>query len=64
MCCLSAGHHDLDLELDCNARSFHCDEGSCIDRMNVCDFHSDCPLGEDEGVICGEYWLRPYKRPQ
>ncbi|XP_062326239.1 tyrosine-protein kinase receptor isoform X2 [Osmerus eperlanus] len=45
-------HHDLDLELGCNARSFHCDEGGCIDKMNVCDFHSDCPLGEDEGIIC------------
>uniref|UniRef100_A0A667ZAF2 Tyrosine-protein kinase receptor n=1 Tax=Myripristis murdjan TaxID=586833 RepID=A0A667ZAF2_9TELE len=24
----------------------------CIDQSRVCDFHTDCPLGEDEGFIC------------
>lgn len=40
---------------ECGENSaFHCDLGSCIDKSKVCDFHSDCPLGEDEGFICGE----------
>lgn len=35
--------------------SFHCENsGDCIDRSQVCNFHTDCPLGEDEGFICGE----------
>ncbi|KAM9432805.1 tyrosine-protein kinase receptor-like [Salvelinus alpinus] len=47
------GHHDLELGTDCDkSKSFHCDLGGCIDKTSVCDFHSDCPLGEDEGFIC------------
>ncbi|XP_035614706.1 tyrosine-protein kinase receptor-like isoform X1 [Oncorhynchus keta] len=47
------GHHDLELGTDCDeSKSFHCDLGSCIDKTSVCDFHGDCPLGEDEGFIC------------
>lgn len=43
------------LASDCGENSaVHCDLGSCIDKSKVCDFHSDCPLGEDEGFICGE----------
>lgn len=35
--------------------AFHCeDSGGCIDQRQVCNFHTDCPLGEDEGIICGE----------
>uniref|UniRef100_A0A8C9YST6 Tyrosine-protein kinase receptor n=1 Tax=Sander lucioperca TaxID=283035 RepID=A0A8C9YST6_SANLU len=34
--------------------SFHCENsGGCIDQSQVCNFHTDCPLGEDEGFICG-----------
>ncbi|KAM9569145.1 tyrosine-protein kinase receptor-like isoform 2-T2 [Salvelinus alpinus] len=47
------GHHELQLGTDCDEiTSFHCDLGGCIDKTRVCDFHSDCPLGEDEGFIC------------
>uniref|UniRef100_A0A665VTR3 Tyrosine-protein kinase receptor n=1 Tax=Echeneis naucrates TaxID=173247 RepID=A0A665VTR3_ECHNA len=34
--------------------SFHCvNSESCIDPSEVCNFHTDCPFGEDEGFICG-----------
>ncbi|XP_052352909.1 tyrosine-protein kinase receptor isoform X2 [Oncorhynchus keta] len=47
------GHHELQLGTDCDEiTSFHCELGGCIDNTRVCDFHSDCPLGEDEGFIC------------
>ncbi|XP_042181414.1 ALK tyrosine kinase receptor isoform X1 [Oncorhynchus tshawytscha] len=47
------GHHELQLGTDCDEiTSFHCELGGCIDKSRVCDFHSDCPLGEDEGFIC------------
>nr|XP_055027983.1 tyrosine-protein kinase receptor [Misgurnus anguillicaudatus] len=47
------GDDDLQLNLDCeNPSSFHCNSGSCIEQQRVCDFHIDCPLGEDEGLIC------------
>ncbi|XP_036810917.1 leukocyte tyrosine kinase receptor isoform X1 [Oncorhynchus mykiss] len=45
------GHHELGTDCD-ESKSFHCDLGSCIDKTSVCDFHGDCPLGEDEGFIC------------
>ncbi|KAK2891815.1 tyrosine-protein kinase receptor [Channa argus] len=33
---------------------FHCENSKvCIDPTQVCNFHTDCPLGEDEGLICG-----------
>uniref|UniRef100_A0A8C4HWV6 Tyrosine-protein kinase receptor n=1 Tax=Dicentrarchus labrax TaxID=13489 RepID=A0A8C4HWV6_DICLA len=33
--------------------SFHCENsGGCIDQSQVCNFHTDCSLGEDEGFIC------------
>ncbi|XP_069494886.1 leukocyte tyrosine kinase receptor [Ambystoma mexicanum] len=32
--------------------SFYCTSGACISRLQVCDFHLDCPGGEDEGDIC------------
>ncbi|XP_069008390.1 tyrosine-protein kinase receptor [Embiotoca jacksoni] len=33
--------------------SFHCESSNaCIDQSQVCNFHTDCPLGEDEGFIC------------
>uniref|UniRef100_A0A3B4ZAH7 Tyrosine-protein kinase receptor n=1 Tax=Stegastes partitus TaxID=144197 RepID=A0A3B4ZAH7_9TELE len=33
--------------------SFHCENsGGCIDQSQVCNFHTDCPLGEDEGFTC------------
>ncbi|KAM6973240.1 tyrosine-protein kinase receptor-like [Aplochiton taeniatus] len=45
------GQLELGLGADCD-ESFHCDTGGCIDQSRVCDFNSDCPLGEDEGFIC------------
>lgn len=40
---------------DCKENlAVRCDLGGCIDKSKVCDFHTDCPLGEDEGFICGE----------
>uniref|UniRef100_A0A673C9L8 Tyrosine-protein kinase receptor n=1 Tax=Sphaeramia orbicularis TaxID=375764 RepID=A0A673C9L8_9TELE len=40
-------------DLPCG-ESFHCeDSGDCIDQSQVCDFHTDCSYGEDEGFICG-----------
>ncbi|KAG7511076.1 ALK tyrosine kinase receptor-like [Solea senegalensis] len=33
---------------------FHCVHSEvCIDPSQVCNFHTDCPYGEDEGFICG-----------
>ncbi|XP_076834752.1 tyrosine-protein kinase receptor isoform X2 [Brachyhypopomus gauderio] len=32
--------------------TFPCDLGGCIDKSRLCDFHADCPLGEDEGLMC------------
>lgn len=44
-----------EMDPDCVENSaIRCDLGSCIDKSKVCDFYSDCPLGEDEGFICGE----------
>ncbi|XP_056151361.1 tyrosine-protein kinase receptor [Lampris incognitus] len=43
--------HDLEFEEDCET-SFQCDTTGCIAQSQVCDFHPDCPLGEDEGFIC------------
>ncbi|RVE57277.1 hypothetical protein OJAV_G00214530 [Oryzias javanicus] len=43
---------DEDLHAVCE-ESFHCENsGSCINQSKVCNFHTDCPLGEDEGFIC------------
>ncbi|CAL8300415.1 unnamed protein product [Boreogadus saida] len=41
----------LGRDLDCDG-GFQCELGGCLDQSLVCDFHSDCPLGEDEGFIC------------
>ncbi|XP_052009872.1 tyrosine-protein kinase receptor-like [Xyrauchen texanus] len=47
------GDDDLDLGPECEKLSaFHCNFGGCIEKRQVCDFHTDCPLGEDEGLIC------------
>ncbi|XP_046711349.1 leukocyte tyrosine kinase receptor isoform X2 [Silurus meridionalis] len=46
---------------DCDENSaVRCDLGGCIDKSKVCDFHSDCPLGEDEGLICDTLPLGSY----
>uniref|UniRef100_A0A3B3BNF5 Tyrosine-protein kinase receptor n=1 Tax=Oryzias melastigma TaxID=30732 RepID=A0A3B3BNF5_ORYME len=43
---------DEDLHAVCE-ESFHCENsGSCINQSKVCNFHTDCPMGEDEGLIC------------
>uniref|UniRef100_A0A3P8UL87 receptor protein-tyrosine kinase n=1 Tax=Cynoglossus semilaevis TaxID=244447 RepID=A0A3P8UL87_CYNSE len=32
---------------------FHCVHADvCIDPSDVCNFHTDCPYGEDEGFLC------------
>lgn len=42
----------IDLNGECE-ESFHCENsGSCIAQSQVCNFHTDCPLGEDEGFMC------------
>ncbi|XP_070698288.1 tyrosine-protein kinase receptor isoform X1 [Pempheris klunzingeri] len=46
-------HQAIELDAPCG-ESFHCENsGGCIDQSQVCNFHTDCPLGEDEGFICG-----------
>uniref|UniRef100_A0AAV2JEN9 Tyrosine-protein kinase receptor n=1 Tax=Knipowitschia caucasica TaxID=637954 RepID=A0AAV2JEN9_KNICA len=41
--------------------SFHCDAtGDCVEPSRVCDFHTDCAFGEDEGFICGALPLGSY----
>ncbi|XP_075470410.1 leukocyte tyrosine kinase receptor isoform X3 [Ascaphus truei] len=32
--------------------SLLCGNGDCISHMKVCDFHLDCPGGDDEGAVC------------
>ncbi|KAE8289941.1 ALK tyrosine kinase receptor [Larimichthys crocea] len=45
--------HQVELDASCE-EDFHCENsGGCIDPSQVCNFHTDCPLGEDEGFICG-----------
>lgn len=45
----------ISLDLACG-EYFHCENsGECVDPSHVCNFHTDCPLGEDEGFICGEF---------
>ncbi|XP_061698794.1 tyrosine-protein kinase receptor isoform X2 [Syngnathoides biaculeatus] len=40
-------------KVDCGD-NFYCEHSEyCIEREHLCDFHTDCPLGEDEGFICG-----------
>lgn len=51
----STGDDYLDLGSDCEKySSLHCHSGGCIEKHRVCDFHTDCPHGEDEGLICSE----------
>ncbi|KAK7904348.1 hypothetical protein WMY93_016955 [Mugilogobius chulae] len=46
---------------DACGESFHCDAtGDCVEPSHVCDFHTDCPFGEDEGFICGALPLGSY----
>ncbi|TMS21285.1 ALK tyrosine kinase receptor, partial [Larimichthys crocea] len=50
--------HQVELDASCE-EDFHCENsGGCIDPSQVCNFHTDCPLGEDEGFICGEGLFR------
>ncbi|XP_068194424.1 tyrosine-protein kinase receptor [Antennarius striatus] len=45
-------HQIIKLDMGC-VDSFHCgNSGGCIDNSQVCNFHTDCPLGDDEGFIC------------
>lgn len=64
-CCgfCDADDEDEDLHPACG-ESFHCENsGSCINQSKVCNFHTDCPLGEDEGFICGEILVFLNKSP-
>ncbi|XP_072313820.1 tyrosine-protein kinase receptor isoform X2 [Eucyclogobius newberryi] len=46
---------------DACVESFHCAAtGDCVEPTHVCDFHSDCPFGEDEGFICRALPLGSY----
>ncbi|XP_051578494.1 tyrosine-protein kinase receptor-like [Myxocyprinus asiaticus] len=52
-CVMGYEDFDLDVVSECEKlSSFHCDFGGCIEKRRVCDLHTDCPLGEDEGFIC------------
>uniref|UniRef100_A0AAX7U189 Tyrosine-protein kinase receptor n=1 Tax=Astatotilapia calliptera TaxID=8154 RepID=A0AAX7U189_ASTCA len=45
-------HHFGEMSPICE-ESFHCNHsGECIATSQVCNFHTDCPYGEDEGFIC------------
>lgn len=56
-CVVIAGDEALDPIVECG-NFFHCvNSNVCIDQSQVCNFHTDCPLGEDEGLICGEFQL-------
>uniref|UniRef100_A0A8C6VV77 Tyrosine-protein kinase receptor n=1 Tax=Nothobranchius furzeri TaxID=105023 RepID=A0A8C6VV77_NOTFU len=49
-CKADDGAVDQDVECD---KLFRCEStNDCIDQNRVCDFHTDCPFGEDEGLIC------------
>ncbi|XP_016400064.1 ALK tyrosine kinase receptor-like [Sinocyclocheilus rhinocerous] len=55
------GDDNLDLGSDCEKdSSLHCHSGGCIEKRRVCDFHTDCPQGEDEGLICNTLPLGSY----
>uniref|UniRef100_A0A4W4GD08 Tyrosine-protein kinase receptor n=1 Tax=Electrophorus electricus TaxID=8005 RepID=A0A4W4GD08_ELEEL len=54
-------NHDFEQRSECDEHAtFHCNLGGCIDKRRVCDFHADCPLGEDEGIICDTLPLGSY----
>lgn len=55
--CLNPDYRDIELRSTCGD-SFYCESsGECVDQSDVCNFHTDCPLGEDEGSICSEWCL-------
>ncbi|OWK62672.1 ALK tyrosine kinase receptor [Lonchura striata] len=35
--------------------TFPCFHGGCVSHLQICEFSSDCPIKEEEGVRCGEY---------
>ncbi|XP_056333158.1 tyrosine-protein kinase receptor [Danio aesculapii] len=55
------GDDYVDLGSDCEKySSLQCHSGGCIEKQRVCDFHTDCPQGEDEGLICSTLSLGSY----
>uniref|UniRef100_A0A6Q2YL48 Tyrosine-protein kinase receptor n=1 Tax=Esox lucius TaxID=8010 RepID=A0A6Q2YL48_ESOLU len=34
---------------------YHCDQGSGVRLSQLCDFRTDCPLGDDEGEMCRQF---------
>ncbi|KAA0711259.1 ALK tyrosine kinase receptor [Triplophysa tibetana] len=46
---------DLQLNPVCENYSFHCDSGTCIEQPSVCDLHTHCTHGEDEGLLCRHF---------
>lgn len=42
---------------------YHCNNGPKIPLDKLCDFSTDCPLGDDEGNVCREYTLHTSRCP-
>lgn len=36
---------------------YHCHQGPGIPLDKLCDFNTDCPLGDDEGDLCRKYTM-------
>ncbi|XP_061751814.1 tyrosine-protein kinase receptor isoform X1 [Nerophis ophidion] len=53
VCELDDEDHAFKPDVDCGDHFYCKNPEYCIDQKQVCDFHTDCPLGEDEGFICG-----------
>ncbi|PKU35609.1 leukocyte tyrosine kinase receptor [Limosa lapponica baueri] len=44
-----------DLSVYDKGSTFPCLHGGCVSHLQICEFISDCPAKEQEGVRCGEY---------
>lgn len=44
-----------DLSIYDKGSTFPCLHGGCVSHLQICEFLSDCPAKEQEGVRCGEY---------
>lgn len=54
-----------DLSMYDKGSTFPCLHGGCVSHLQICEFISDCPAKEQEGVRCGEYvaWqLHPIRK--
>ncbi len=50
LCAVSSPGPNVTLE-----GQYHCHQGPGIPLDKLCDFSTDCPLGDDEGNLCREY---------